>query len=122
MLNQRRKEQLKEYEKQEKRLRELKLQGLSSKKAVEKSKREVATRKQAKGKQMLAKSDDQSAATPQLLTKPKEYVVKVGRLCNFSPSFSFFDQINFICYQRQSSAHKLLTFLKILKQIRFDNE
>ncbi|THD22912.1 ATP-binding cassette transporter sub-family F member 1 [Fasciola hepatica] len=76
MLNQRRKEQLKEYEKQEKRLRELKLQGMSSKKAVEKNKREVATRKQAKGKQMLSKSDDQSAAAPQLLTKPKEYIVK----------------------------------------------
>ncbi|VDP69729.1 unnamed protein product [Echinostoma caproni] len=76
MLNQRRKEQWKEYEKQEKRLRELKQQGMSSKKAVEKNKREVATRKQAKGKQMLAKSDDQSAPTPQLLTKPKEYIVK----------------------------------------------
>ncbi|CAH8457636.1 unnamed protein product [Dicrocoelium dendriticum] len=76
MLAQRRKEDLREYEKQERRLRELKNSGLSSKQAVAKNQREVLTRKQAKSKQMLGDTQDRSAAPPQLLSKPKEYVVK----------------------------------------------
>ncbi|CAL8089001.1 unnamed protein product [Calicophoron daubneyi] len=72
MLAQRRKEQLREYEKQEKRLKELKQSGMSSKQAVAKNQREALTRKQAKGRQMVAQAE-----TPQqLIPKPKEYVVK----------------------------------------------
>ncbi|KAF8568682.1 hypothetical protein P879_02729 [Paragonimus westermani] len=77
MLTQRRKEQLREYEKQEKRLRELKQSGMSSKQAVAKNQREALTRKQVKCRQQLGGADDHgTAAAPQLLSKPKEYVVK----------------------------------------------
>ncbi|GAA48584.1 ATP-binding cassette sub-family F member 1 [Clonorchis sinensis] len=77
MLTQRRKEQLREYEKQEKRLRELKQSGMSSKQAVAKNQREALTRKQAKGRQLVGGgADTETKATPQLLAKPKEYIVK----------------------------------------------
>ncbi|OON18478.1 ABC transporter, ATP-binding protein [Opisthorchis viverrini] len=77
MLTQRRKEQLREYEKQEKRLRELKQSGMSSKQAVAKNQREALTRKQVKGRQLVGGgADTETKATPQLLAKPKEYVVK----------------------------------------------
>nr|CAH8824374.1 unnamed protein product [Trichobilharzia regenti] len=74
MLLQRRKEQQKEYEKQERRLKELKQSGMSNKQAQAKNQRDVLTRKQAKNK--VALNDDNSSGKPQLLSKPKEYVVK----------------------------------------------
>ncbi|CAH8437119.1 unnamed protein product [Schistosoma turkestanicum] len=74
MFLQRRKEQLKEYEKQEKRLKELKQSGMSNKQAQAKNQRDVLTRKQTKNKQLSNDSND--SAKPQLLSKPKEYVVK----------------------------------------------
>ncbi|KAF7258089.1 hypothetical protein EG68_10463 [Paragonimus skrjabini miyazakii] len=77
MLTQRRKEQLREYEKQEKRLRELKQGGMSNKQAVAKNQREALTRKQVKCRQQFSGTDDRgTAAAPQLLSKPKDYVVK----------------------------------------------
>ncbi|CAI2722886.1 unnamed protein product [Schistosoma spindalis] len=74
MFIQRRKEQLKEYEKQEKRLKELKQSGMSNKQAQAKNQRDALTRKQAKNKQTSNELNDNGK--PQLLSKPKEYVVK----------------------------------------------
>ena len=74
MVVQKRRELIKEYEKQEKRLKELKGQGQSKKKAEAKTK-EALTRKQMKNKGKLAKDDDDQGPT-ELLEKPKEYVVK----------------------------------------------
>lgn len=74
MLVQKRREQLKEYEKQEKRIRDLKSHG-QSKKAAEKKQKETLTRKQEKNKtkQQKQEEDDQPA---ELLAKPREYLVK----------------------------------------------
>ena len=74
MVVQKRRELLKEYEKQEKRLRELKSSGNSKKKAEAKTK-EVLTRKQMKNQSKLEKNDDESGPT-ELLEKPKEYIVR----------------------------------------------
>ncbi|KAM3179987.1 ATP-binding cassette sub- F member 1, partial [Hymenolepis weldensis] len=78
MLAQRRREQLKEYEKQERRLKELKQSGMSNKQAQAKNQREVLTRKQAKSKVSTNNTTDTNAADKkkQLIQKPKEYVVK----------------------------------------------
>lgn len=85
MLAQRRREQQKEYEKQERRLKELKQSGMSSKQAQAKNQREVLTRKQAKGKINQGNSaSDTVPAKEQLIAKPKEYIVKV-RKCALSP-------------------------------------
>lgn len=74
MLVQKRKEQLKEFEKQEKRIKELKASGKSSKQAESKQK-EALTRKQQKNKakQSVFAEDDKPT---ELLQRPKEYVVK----------------------------------------------
>ena len=74
MVVQKRRELIKEFEKQEKRLKELKGQGQSKKKAEAKTK-EALTRKQMKNKGKLAKDDDDQGPT-ELLEKPKEYVVR----------------------------------------------
>ncbi|XP_077986284.1 ATP-binding cassette sub-family F member 1-like [Glandiceps talaboti] len=74
MLKQKRKEQHKEYDKQEKKLRELKSRGHSSKQAEKKTK-EVLTRKQEKGRKKV-QQDDEDAAPVELLKKPREYTVK----------------------------------------------
>lgn len=75
---QKKREMLKEYEKQEKRLRELKSHG-SSRKQAEKKQKENLTRKQEKNK---SKSDasrpensDENGPT-ELLQRPREYLVK----------------------------------------------
>ncbi|PAA84255.1 hypothetical protein BOX15_Mlig023169g3 [Macrostomum lignano] len=79
MSVQKRREQIKEYEKQEKKLKELKAAGRSNKQA-EKKQKELLTRKQAKSanKQQKAGSSAAGEATgvQQLLERPKEYVVK----------------------------------------------
>lgn len=72
---QKRKEQVKDYEKQEKRLKELKSQG-QSKKAAEKKQKEALTKKQEKNRAKLQKNDDDSAGPVELMQRPKEYVVK----------------------------------------------
>lgn len=74
MYVQKKKEQVKEYEKQEKRIKELKSHG-SSKKAAEKKTKEALTRKQEKNKTKLQKTEEDTGPT-ELLQRPKEYMVK----------------------------------------------
>jgi len=74
MEEQKRRERIKEYEKQEKRIRDLKASGQSKKKAEAKSK-EALTRKQMKNRTKLEKNDDEAGPT-ELLERPKEYIVK----------------------------------------------
>jgi len=74
MEEQKRRERIKEYEKQEKRIRDLKAAGQSKKKAEAKSK-EALTRKQMKNRTKLEKNDDEAGPT-ELLERPKEYIVK----------------------------------------------
>ncbi|XP_001355647.2 ATP-binding cassette sub-family F member 1 [Drosophila pseudoobscura] len=73
MYVQKRREMVKEYEKQEKRLRELKAHG-QSKKAAEKKQKETLTRKQEKNKTKQQKDEDEGPQ--ELLARPKEYIVK----------------------------------------------
>ena len=73
MLAQKRAEQLKQYEKQEKKLKGMKSSGKSSKHAEAKMK-EVLTRKQQKGRKTQNEGED--AAPMELLQKPKDYLVK----------------------------------------------
>ena len=74
MLVQKRREQVKEYEKQEKKIKELKSSGKSTKQAESKQK-EFLTRKQEKN--IKNKGIQQEDTGPkELLKKPKEYVVK----------------------------------------------
>ena len=75
MEQQKRKERLKDYEKQEKRLKELKASGQSKKKAEGKQK-EALTRKQQKNQSKLSKQDDEDTGPTELLDRPKEYIVK----------------------------------------------
>ncbi|XP_065366137.1 ATP-binding cassette sub-family F member 1 [Calliphora vicina] len=74
MYVQKRREMIKEYEKQEKRIKELKAHG-QSKKAAEKKTKEVLTRKQEKNKTKTQKQDEDDGPT-ELLERPKEYIVK----------------------------------------------
>ncbi|GJQ74708.1 hypothetical protein Trydic_g21559 [Trypoxylus dichotomus] len=74
MFVQKRKEMIKEYEKQEKKLKEMKAHG-SSKKQAEKKQKEVLTRKQEKNRTKMQKQEDDVQIT-ELLQKPKDYIVK----------------------------------------------
>ncbi|KAL4629641.1 hypothetical protein GN956_G17057 [Arapaima gigas] len=73
MYVQKQKELQKQYEKQEKKLKELKAGGKSTKQA-EKQTKEALTRKQQKGKKKG--QEEESAEAPELLKRPKEYTVK----------------------------------------------
>ncbi|XP_055487109.1 ATP-binding cassette sub-family F member 1 isoform X1 [Leucoraja erinacea] len=73
MYLQKQKEQLKLYEKQEKRLKDLKAGGKSTKQA-EKQTKDALTRKQQKGKKK--NMDEESNEAPELLKRPREYTVK----------------------------------------------
>merc|ERR1711994_619298 len=75
MEQQKRRERIKDYEKQEKRLKELKASGQSKKKAESKQK-EALTRKQQKNQSKLSKQDDEDTGPTELLEKPKEYLVR----------------------------------------------
>merc|ERR1712241_703714 len=75
MEQQKRKERIKDYEKQEKRLRELKSSGQSKKKAESKQK-EALNRKQMKNQSKLSKKDDEDTGPVELLERPKEYIVR----------------------------------------------
>ncbi|CAH0722373.1 unnamed protein product, partial [Brenthis ino] len=75
MYAQKRKEMIKEYEKQEKRLKEMKAHG-QSKKAAEKKQKEVLTRKQEKNRSKAQREDEDGPAPAALLQRPKEYLVK----------------------------------------------
>ena len=74
MVVQKRKEMVKQYEKQEKQIKQLKAAG-KSKVAAEKTQREALTRKQQKNrtKQQMVEDDDKPQ---ELLQKPREYTVK----------------------------------------------
>ncbi|XP_060810459.1 ATP-binding cassette sub-family F member 1 isoform X2 [Amyelois transitella] len=76
MYAQKRKEMIKEYEKQEKRLKDLKAHG-QSKKQAEKKQKDALTRKQEKNRSKSSREEaDESAAPVTLLQRPKEYIVK----------------------------------------------
>ena len=73
------KQQLKDWEKQEKRLRELKRQGQSKNKATEtvkKNKREPGARSAKKQKEAIA-SGQETAKQAELIKRPKEYTVQI---------------------------------------------
>lgn len=74
MLVQKRKEQLKAYEKQEKMLREMKQSGKSTKQAETKQK-EALTRKQQKNKSKQQAAEEEKGPQ-ELLPRPKDYIVK----------------------------------------------
>ncbi|CAL7947933.1 unnamed protein product [Xylocopa violacea] len=74
MYEQKKKEMIKAYEKQEKRLKDLKASG-QSKKQAEKKQKEALTRKQEKNRTKMQKQEDDNAPM-ELLQKPREYVVK----------------------------------------------
>jgi len=74
MQVQKRKEEIKAWERQEKRLKELK-QGNTSKKTAEKKIKEALTRKQEKGRSKGKKDEDDTGPT-ELLERPQEYNVK----------------------------------------------
>ncbi|XP_052903464.1 ATP-binding cassette sub-family F member 1 [Anopheles moucheti] len=75
MYVQKRKEMIKEYEKQERRLKDMKAHG-QSKKAAEKKQKENLTRKQEKGRTKNQKPGEEDDGPVELLSKPKEYIVK----------------------------------------------
>ncbi|KAM7372707.1 hypothetical protein PAMP_007610 [Pampus punctatissimus] len=74
MYVQKQKELQKQYDKQEKKLRDLKAGGKSTKQA-EKQTKEALTRKQQKGKKKGGQEEESQEAT-ELLKRPKEYTVK----------------------------------------------
>ncbi|KAM9339904.1 ATP-binding cassette sub-family F member 1 isoform 2-T2 [Symphorus nematophorus] len=74
MYVQKQKELQKQYDKQEKKLKELKAGGKSTKQA-EKQTKEALTRKQQKGKKKGGQEEESQEAT-ELLKRPKEYTVK----------------------------------------------
>lgn len=73
MYVQKRKELLKDYEKQEKRLKDMKASGKSTK-VAEKATKEALTRKQLKNQ--AKKQNDPDAGPTELIKRPKEYLVK----------------------------------------------
>nr|CAD7605560.1 unnamed protein product [Timema genevievae] len=74
MFVQKRKEQVKEYEKQEKKIKDLKAHG-QSKKQAEKKQKEALTRKQEKNRTKIQKVDEDQGPA-ELLQKPRDYIVK----------------------------------------------
>ncbi|XP_056276298.1 ATP-binding cassette sub-family F member 1 [Pseudoliparis swirei] len=74
MYVQKQKDMQKQYDKQEKKLKDLKAGGKSTKQA-EKQTKEALTRKQQKGKKKGAQEEESQDAT-ELLKRPKEYTVK----------------------------------------------
>jgi len=76
MLGQKRVEQLKEYEKQEKKIKELKRSGQSKAKAETMTKKGQQIKGKGKGAHKDDRDDEDSVATANLLERPREYVVK----------------------------------------------
>merc|ERR550519_573820 len=75
MEQQKRRERIKDYEKQERRLKEMKSSGQVSKKKAESKAKEALTRKQMKNQSKIQKDDEDTGPT-ELLERPKEYLVK----------------------------------------------
>lgn len=71
---QKKKELIKEYEKQEKRLKDLKSSGKSTK-AAEKATKDALTRKQLKNKQKFSADSTDNGPT-ELIKRPRDYIVK----------------------------------------------
>ncbi|KAF0288195.1 ATP-binding cassette sub-family F member 1 [Amphibalanus amphitrite] len=74
MLLQKRKEQMKAWERQEKRIKEMKQSG-TSKKAAEKKEKQQLSRKQEKNKSKAEQADEDTGPT-ELLQRPQDYFVK----------------------------------------------
>ncbi|XP_076032389.1 ATP-binding cassette sub-family F member 1-like [Oratosquilla oratoria] len=74
MLVQKRKEQLKDWEKQEKRIKEMKASG-ASKEQTEKKQKEALTRKREKNRAKSKREEEENGPT-ELLERPQEYFVK----------------------------------------------
>lgn len=74
MYVQRRKELVKEYEKQEKKIKQMKASGMSSKTAT-KTTVQALTRKQQKNKQKLQGTEEDNGPA-ELIQRPKDYIVK----------------------------------------------
>jgi ATP-binding cassette subfamily F protein 1 len=74
---QKRRERIKDYEKQERRLKEMKNSGAMSKKKAETKQKEALTRKQEKNKTKLTKNNDEDTGPVELLDRPKEYQVQI---------------------------------------------
>ncbi|KAF3834480.1 hypothetical protein F7725_025684 [Dissostichus mawsoni] len=90
MYVQKQKEMQKQYDKQEKKLKDLKAGGKSTKQA-EKQTKEALTRKQQKGKKKGAQEEESQDAT-ELLKRPKEYTVKLWQR---SKIFTIIDEFIF---------------------------
>lgn len=75
MFVQKRREMNKDYEKQEKRIKELKASG-QSKKSAEKKTKDNLSRKQEKGRGKNQKEDLDDDKPVELLARPKDYIVK----------------------------------------------
>jgi len=76
MVVQKTRERVKDYEKQERRMKELKNSGVMSKKKAEAKTKELLTRKQLKGQTKLQQKNDDEQGLTELLEKPREYTVK----------------------------------------------
>ena len=76
MVVQKTRERVKDYEKQERRMKELKNSGVMSKKKAEAKTKELLTRKQLKGQTKLQQKNDDEDGLTELLEKPREYTVK----------------------------------------------
>jgi ATP-binding cassette, subfamily F, member 1 len=75
MFVQKRREMIKDYEKQEKRIKDLKASG-SSKKAAEKKTKDNLSKKQEKGRTKAQKEEADDDKPLELLSRPKDYIVK----------------------------------------------
>jgi len=110
MEQQKRRERIKDYEKQEKRLKELKASGQSKKKAESKQK-ESLTRKQEKNKTKLTKNNDEDTGPQELLERPKEYQVhfRFPETSSLQPPILGLYNINFN-YEEQPPLFKNVEF------------
>uniref|UniRef100_A0A3P9HPA3 ATP-binding cassette sub-family F member 1 n=1 Tax=Oryzias latipes TaxID=8090 RepID=A0A3P9HPA3_ORYLA len=109
MYVQKQKELQKQYDKQEKKLKDLKAGGKSTKQA-EKQTKEVLTRKQQKGKKKGGQDEESHEAT-ELLKRPKEYTVKFTfpNPPPLSPPILGLHSVDF-CYDSQKPLFKNVDF------------
>uniref|UniRef100_UPI0037E9B5AB ATP-binding cassette sub-family F member 1 isoform X2 n=1 Tax=Semicossyphus pulcher TaxID=241346 RepID=UPI0037E9B5AB len=109
MYVQKQKELQKQYDKQEKKLKELKAGGKSTKQA-EKQTKEALTRKQQKGKKKGGQEEESQDAT-ELLKRPKEYTVKFTfpNPPPLSPPILGLHSVDF-CYDAQKPLFKNVDF------------
>ncbi|KAM9838659.1 ATP-binding cassette sub-family F member 1 isoform 2-T2 [Aulostomus maculatus] len=109
MYVQKQKELQKQYDKQEKKLKELKAGGKSTKQA-EKQTKDALTRKQQKGKKKGGQEEESQEAT-ELLKRPKEYTVKFTfpNPPPLSPPILGLHSVDF-CYESQKPLFKNVDF------------